>query len=488
MEERSVGTNSTEFVKKSCFLFLLFGCVSCLPTREERSQTLWRKDKVRDTRVDDVIKDIKQLVEAEYLTLMGEDGNGQKLEERKGEPAGAEDSPPPHKEGEKLPQTESVSEATTTESNSTPVPKTTATTLQTTTTAESTTKKRKAKTTTSSPEISEEAKEGEELCDTIPDLGLLRNGLGQTGFLWPEGKIPYVISGDFTENQTATIKASIKYYNDEFEGCIEWIEKTDESNYVTFDNSGSCSSRIGVAFFPFPVAQSIQLGRCAHLAGHVKHEMMHTIGFYHEHSRSDRDKFVEIKWSNIPLGYQAQFSTYRWTTGYGETYDYESIMHYSSRAFIKDYANKEMRSIVPRQKNIDPDNLGFKPELSPIDKIKIRKMYKCDPYNDYRVSCSSDDNCGLNEYCAPLLGECRTKLPRGSFCLQDRECLNACGGGLCADCIADDDCASENYCAYKYLPAIENECSSYCGSLCLISAQCGGDCSVCSWGFTCQKE
>ena len=132
------------------------------------------------------------------------------------------------------------------------------------------------------------------MCDTIPDLGLLRNGLGQTGFLWPEGKIPYVISGDFSENRTKTIKASIKYYNDEFDGCIEWVEKTDESNYVTFDNSGSCSSRIGVAFFPFPVAQSIQLGRCAHLAGHVKHEMMHTIGFYHEHSRSDRDKFVEV--------------------------------------------------------------------------------------------------------------------------------------------------------------------------------------------------
>ena len=300
MEERSVGSTSLEFVKKSCLIFLLFGCVSCLPTREERSQTLWRKDKVRDTRVDDVIKDIKQLVEAEYLTLMGEDGSGQKLEERRGEPASTEDQlqdSRPIKE-EKVPHTESASEATTTISNSMPsiVPNTkTTTTTRTTKTVETTTKKREAKTTTgsTSPPISEE-RSGEELCDTIPDLGLLRNGLGQTGFLWPEGKIPYVISGDFSENQTATIKASIKYYNDEFAGCIEWVEKTDESNYVTFDNSGSCSSRIGVAFFPFPVAQSIQLGRCAHLAGHVKHEMMHTIGFYHEHSRSDRDKFVEV--------------------------------------------------------------------------------------------------------------------------------------------------------------------------------------------------
>ena len=45
--------------------------------------------------------------------------------------------------------------------------------------------------------------------------------------------------------------------------------------------------------------------------------------------------FVQIEWENIPLQYQAQFSTYRWTVGYGEKYDYESIMHYSSRAFVR---------------------------------------------------------------------------------------------------------------------------------------------------------
>ena len=48
--------------------------------------------------------------------------------------------------------------------------------------------------------------------------------------------------------------------------------------------------------------------------------------------------FYQIEWENIPLQYQAQFSTYRWTVGYGESYDYQSIMHYSSRAFVR-YTN-----------------------------------------------------------------------------------------------------------------------------------------------------
>ena len=29
-----------------------------------------------------------------------------------------------------------------------------------------------------------------------------------------------------------------------------------------------------------------------------------------------------------------------WTTAYGEDYDYESIMHYSARAFVKDRKSK----------------------------------------------------------------------------------------------------------------------------------------------------
>ena len=55
--------------------------------------------------------------------------------------------------------------------------------------------------------------------------------------------------------------------------------------YVEFVNSGGCYSKIGRAYWPFPLPQAIYLGRCADYVGHIKHEMMHTLGFYHEHSR-----------------------------------------------------------------------------------------------------------------------------------------------------------------------------------------------------------
>ena len=42
--------------------------------------------------------------------------------------------------------------------------------------------------------------------------------------------------------------------------------------------------------------------------------MMHALGFYHEHSRSDRDMYIDIKWNNIDPSYHSQFTTYRYGT------------------------------------------------------------------------------------------------------------------------------------------------------------------------------
>ena len=42
---------------------------------------------------------------------------------------------------------------------------------------------------------SDDSEESEtDICDTLPNNSLLRNGLGSTGFTWPGGIIPYEVS------------------------------------------------------------------------------------------------------------------------------------------------------------------------------------------------------------------------------------------------------------------------------------------------------
>lgn len=38
--------------------------------------------------------------------------------------------------------------------------------------------------------------------------------------------------------------------------------------------------------------------------GTVMHEMIHALGFHHEHGRPDRDDHVDILWQNIIPGLQ----------------------------------------------------------------------------------------------------------------------------------------------------------------------------------------
>jgi len=48
--------------------------------------------------------------------------------------------------------------------------------------------------------------------------------------------------------------------------------------------------------------QAVSLGLNCETPSIVKHELMHALGFYHEHSRPDRDDHVIIQSSNIETG------------------------------------------------------------------------------------------------------------------------------------------------------------------------------------------
>ena len=149
----------------------------------------------------------------------------------------------------------------------------------------------------------------------------------------------------------------------------------------------------------------------------MTHELMHALGFFHEHTRPDRDKFVRILWDNIKNGnvYSHSNSTQNEcicttnvrffsrlrdkfassgimiivfliaadhlsefeirargeSTTLGQPYDFQSIMHYTKKEFSSN-GGDTIQAIV------DPSMpLGNVNSLSAVDVMQTNLLYKC---------------------------------------------------------------------------------------------------------------
>ena len=84
---------------------------------------------------------------------------------------------------------------------------------------------------------------------------------------------------------------------------------------------------------------------------------MHALGFFHEHSRTDRDDFVEIEEENIRPGMLRNFEKYprKIIDPLSMPYDYDSVMHYHKLAFSRN----GRATIVPVGEYYQHSDLSF---------------------------------------------------------------------------------------------------------------------------------
>jgi len=101
----------------------------------------------------------------------------------------------------------------------------------------------------------------------------------------------------------------------------------------------------------------------------ILHEIGHVVGFWHEQSRPDRDKYVTVHQQNIHPGYESNFKITTNIDSLGVPYDFNSIMHYRATAFAK----PRTITISTKEKDIP---IGNAPELSPLDIKQINLLYK----------------------------------------------------------------------------------------------------------------
>jgi len=152
---------------------------------------------------------------------------------------------------------------------------------------------------------------------------------------WKQGIIPYEI--DSTIPESNRIEQAIHYLHENSK--IRLVPRTNEKDYVYFKNNGDqdCSSFIGKK----GGKQNIHVSNWCE-TGSLVHEILHALGFFHEQSRPDRRKFINVHWSNIQLKNMYNFFLSPFAKTYG-TFDMDSIMLYPSfNGFAKDPSKPTM--------------------------------------------------------------------------------------------------------------------------------------------------
>ncbi|XP_021011841.1 astacin-like metalloendopeptidase isoform X3 [Mus caroli] len=150
--------------------------------------------------------------------------------------------------------------------------------------------------------------------------------------------------------------------------CIRFVAYHGQRDFVSILPMAGCFSGVGRSGGMQVVSLAptcLRKGR-----GIVLHELMHVLGFWHEHSRADRDRYIRVNWNEILPGFEINFIKSR-STNMLVPYDYSSVMHYGRFAF----SWRGQPTIIPLWTS--SVHIGQRWNLSTSDITRVCRLYNC---------------------------------------------------------------------------------------------------------------
>ena len=153
---------------------------------------------------------------------------------------------------------------------------------------------------------------------------------------WPNGIIPYEFDDNLSPAEKNAINAAAAEWNRD-NPYVKWVTSNGSGDRVTFtrvDTDDYCGrSPIGRSFAWG--GQDVEIDADCFTSGVIQHEMGHSAGLIHEHTRCGRDAFVTVH-NHAVTGESPRGIDYDEACGdrnYGD-YDYASLMHYPDNDFL----------------------------------------------------------------------------------------------------------------------------------------------------------
>jgi hypothetical protein len=164
-----------------------------------------------------------------------------------------------------------------------------------------------------------------EYVDQIEQAPTRGFSLSAVNSYWPNRTVYYSFDSSVKSSLRTSILGVMNEISDS-SGVIFKAKTSTTKNYVVFKNahSGKSASEVGMQ----GGEQDIIIVTPNYNNTTIHHEIFHTLGFYHEHQRSDRNNYIIVNYDLIPSNLRHNFDIVA-GTNIGP-YDLSSIMHYGS--------------------------------------------------------------------------------------------------------------------------------------------------------------